>query len=44
MDKLKAVGIEVFELDVTKTNSINTVRSDIEELTGGTLDMLVNNA
>lgn len=44
MAKLKAVGIEVFELDVTKTDSINTVKSEIEKLTGGTLDMLVNNA
>ncbi|THG93348.1 hypothetical protein EW026_g7861 [Hermanssonia centrifuga] len=44
MKPLQAQGIETFELDVTNSDSIASIRSRIEELTGGKLDILVNNA
>ena len=44
MQALDAAGIETFELDVTKAESINSARDRVAELTGGTLDILVNNA
>ena len=44
MEKLAAAGIETFEMDVTEVKSIEKVKGEVEELTGGTLDMLVNNA
>ncbi|THH31487.1 hypothetical protein EUX98_g2695 [Antrodiella citrinella] len=44
MEKLKEKGIEVFKLDVTVHSSVQNVKAEVEKLTGGTLDMLVNNA
>jgi len=44
IEPLSSKGIEVLELDVTKPESITTVRADVKKRTGGTLDMLVNNA
>ena len=44
MQALDAAGIETFELDVTKAESINSARDRVAKLTGGTLDILVNNA
>lgn len=44
MDRLRRAGIETFELDVTNELHVISVRDRIEELTGGKLDILVNNA
>ncbi|KAH8092685.1 hypothetical protein BXZ70DRAFT_453327 [Cristinia sonorae] len=44
MASLKASGIETLVLDVTKDESIALVKSQVEELTGGTLNILINNA
>ncbi|KAF7794893.1 hypothetical protein EIP86_006036 [Pleurotus ostreatoroseus] len=44
MHRLHEAGIEVFELDVTHADSIASIRKRIEYLTGGTLNILVNNA
>ncbi|TCD61222.1 hypothetical protein EIP91_008773 [Steccherinum ochraceum] len=44
MKSLKALGVEIFALDVTNTESISALKAQIEELTGGSLDILVNNA
>ena len=44
MERLRRAGIETFELDVTSEGQIASVRDRIEELTGGKLDILVNNA
>lgn len=44
MDSLRALGIECLELDATKADNIKQVRDQVSELTGGTLDILVNNA
>ncbi|KAJ9659937.1 hypothetical protein H2198_002827 [Neophaeococcomyces mojaviensis] len=41
---LKAAGIECLELDVLSTDSITSCVSKVSELTGGTLDILINNA
>ena len=41
---LKAAGIETIALDVTKAEEVASVRAQIAELTGGTLNMLINNA
>ncbi|KAK7544082.1 short chain dehydrogenase/reductase [Phyllosticta citribraziliensis] len=41
---LAEVGIETLSLEVDKPDSVRQVRREIEELTGGTLDYLVNNA
>ncbi|KAI1349900.1 putative short-chain dehydrogenases/reductase [Xylaria sp. FL0043] len=37
-------GIEILELDVTSTESIQQCARNVEKLTGGSLDILVNNA
>ncbi|KAI8203156.1 Short-chain dehydrogenase cctT [Colletotrichum sp. SAR 10_76] len=37
-------NIETFTLDVTSQDSINNVKTEISRLTGGTLDILYNNA
>ncbi|KAI8312455.1 Short-chain dehydrogenase cctT [Colletotrichum sp. SAR11_59] len=37
-------NIETFTLDVTSQDSINNVKAEISRLTGGTLDILYNNA
>ena len=44
MEKLKEQGIVTLELDVTVSSSIQRVKAEVEKLTDGTLDILVNNA
>lgn len=44
MQALQAAGLETFELDVTKADSIAVMYARVDELTGGKLDILVNNA
>lgn len=44
MEGLRDLGIETFTLDVTNAGNIAQLRKQIEELTGGTLNILVNNA
>ncbi|KAJ6470259.1 NAD-P-binding protein [Mycena vitilis] len=44
MRDLSAQGIETLRLDVTDLNAIRTIRDEISAATGGTLDVLVNNA
>lgn len=44
MVKLAELGIETFALDVTNKDSIQAVKRKIAGLTGGRLDILVNNA
>ena len=44
MEALRTAGIETFELDVTKSDDIAAARTRVEQLTGGKLDILVNNA
>ncbi|KAH8092682.1 hypothetical protein BXZ70DRAFT_453448 [Cristinia sonorae] len=44
MEPLRAMGIETLTLDVTNAESIASVKSQVEKLTGGKLDILINNA
>ena len=44
MAELKALDIETLQLDVTNKESIAAVRDEVASLTGGKLDILVNNA
>ena len=44
IEHLRAKGVDILELDVTKFESIAAVKNDVEKLTGGKLDFLVNNA
>lgn len=44
MASLKAMGIETLALDVVSENSIQACISQVSSLTGGSLDVLVNNA
>lgn len=44
MEKLKALGIETLELDVTVSSSVRNVKAAVEKMTDGRLDILVNNA
>jgi hypothetical protein len=44
MAELAAQGIETLELDVTNDDSVQKAREVTAELTGGKLDILVNNA
>lgn len=44
MTKLKEVGIDTLELDVTEAESVQRVKAQVEKMTGGMLDVLVNNA
>ncbi|KAJ6578783.1 NAD(P)-binding protein [Mycena vulgaris] len=41
---LAALGLETFELDVAKIESVQAGRDRVVSITGGTLDILVNNA
>jgi 1-acylglycerone phosphate reductase len=41
---LEEMGMEVWILDVTSKESINETAARVRELTGGSLDFLVNNA
>ncbi|CAH0003351.1 unnamed protein product [Clonostachys byssicola] len=43
-DHLTAAGITWFPLDVTKQESVLQLKDKVDELTGGYLDVLVNNA
>jgi len=44
MTALVENGVETLEMDVTSVDSLNGVKEEIEKRTGGTLDVLVNNA
>ncbi len=44
LDDLKAIGIELIHLEVTNPQQIQEARKYVEDRTGGTLDILVNNA
>lgn len=44
MASLKALGIETLALDVTKAESIASIKDQVEELMGGSLNFLINNA
>ncbi len=44
IEPLIAKGIEILELDVTKSESIAAVKEEVKKTTGGKLDFLVNNA
>ncbi len=41
---LEALGISTLSLEVTSAESIADARMEVEKLTGGKLDILVNNA
>jgi 1-acylglycerone phosphate reductase len=44
MAGLPELGVKTFILDVTKQESVIEIRDEISKITGGTLDILVNNA
>ena len=44
LEDLADRGIETFSLDVTSLKDIRQIRETIDRLTGGKLDILVNNA
>jgi len=44
MKTLKTQGIDTLKLDVTSPSDIRSVKAQVEKITGGTLDVLVNNA
>ncbi|KAJ7699302.1 NAD(P)-binding protein [Mycena rosella] len=44
LESLASLGLETFELDVTKIESVRAGRDRVLAITGGTLDVLVNNA
>lgn len=44
LSSLAEKGIETFELDVTNAESIQSLKNEIVKRTGGTLDILFNNA
>jgi len=44
MQDLEKTGIETLAMDVTDTTSLKSVKEEVEKRTGGTLDVLVNNA
>jgi 1-acylglycerone phosphate reductase len=41
---LEGMGMSTLSLDVTSSEDIENARKEVEQLTGGTLDILVNNA
>lgn len=41
---LEAEGIEIVELDVLESQSIEKIAATVSDLTGGALDILINNA
>jgi 1-acylglycerone phosphate reductase len=41
---LESVGMSTLSLDVTNAKDIENARKEVEALTGGKLDILVNNA
>ncbi|KAL1953756.1 hypothetical protein VTO42DRAFT_2287 [Malbranchea cinnamomea] len=44
LQDLAELGIETFALDVTSVDDIRRIRQTVSDLTGGSLNMLVNNA
>lgn len=44
IEHLKAIGLEVLQLDVTSSESIRNAVDEVHKVTGGRLDFLVNNA
>lgn len=44
MANLTAAGITTLVLDVADLNSVNQAKDEVMKLTGGMLDILVNNA
>jgi len=44
MASLQTAGFECFEMDVTNLDTLNAVKEQVAEKTGGKLDILVNNA
>lgn len=42
--ELEAMGLTAVRLDVDDEDSINEAKARVEEITGGKLDILVNNA
>jgi len=44
MSSLSSVGIECLAMDVTDIVSLQSAKEEVEKKTGGTLDVLVNNA
>lgn len=44
MSSLSSAGIETLAMDVTSLESLKTAKEEVEKRSGGTLDVLVNNA
>ena len=44
MSDLAGMGITILRLEVTDADNIRKVRQEVEAMTGGKLDILVNNA
>jgi 1-acylglycerone phosphate reductase len=44
MTTLEQEGIECFEMDVTDLDTVKSVKDQVTQKTGGTLDIIVNNA
>lgn len=44
MDDLRDAGMTVIPLDVTDSKSIASCKEQVKQVTGGRLDVLVNNA
>ena len=44
MSSLSSAGIECLAMDVTDIVSLQSAKEEVEKKTGGTLDVLVNNA
>lgn len=44
MSDLDAAGIECLSMDVTDFTSLNEIKEEVKQKTGGTLDVLINNA
>lgn len=44
VEHLKAMGLDIILLEATDSESIEKAAADVSALTGGTLDMLINNS
>jgi NAD(P)-dependent dehydrogenase (short-subunit alcohol dehydrogenase family) len=44
LEKLKQLGVNTLPLDVTSAESIQAAAQEIGNVTGGTLDILINNS
>lgn len=42
--ELESLGMSAVQLDVTNQDSLNRAKHDVAQITGGRLDILVNNA